>query len=115
MARPIGNNNILFSGVTCFKCNNFGHISRDYRSQVNYNGPRYGISTFTHYKCNHLGRKTKYCRFHGFVSNIIMPNVRRNNSINLTNYENINHTFVNETNGGNEKARKEKREEYYIK
>ena len=36
-----------------------------------------------------------------------------NNSINLTNYENNNKTFANETNGGNEKAHKEKREEYY--
>ena len=37
-------------------------------------------------------------------------NVKRNNSINLTNYENINKTFVNETTGGNEKAHKETRE-----
>ena len=51
-----------------------------------------------------------------------MPNVRRNkynatrnNNSNLTNYANINKTFVNENNGGNEKAHKEKREEYYIK
>ena len=105
--RPLRTNNFINNGVTCYKCNNFGHMAGDCRLQVNHKGPRYGNSIVTCYNCNNLDHAARYWRFNGFVNNIRSPNITRNNNIRITQYECIDNFFVKEGNIENIKVQKE--------
>lgn len=48
--------------IVWYKCNNFGHISRDCRTQVSHLGPWYGNNVIVYEICDNMGHTTRFCR-----------------------------------------------------